>query len=1131
MQPDFRQLAGVIWAVFVWITTATFANAQEGNCFGTPSTTISGPNTRPSLPATVSVGVILVEFTDRGHFTGGTRPNGYLKSDFENMLSSDDFYYTTPNGATSPDGEDVYGSVKDWYQENSHGLIQTTGQVINPANGSGVLTWLNLGSSSTYLTDTRRMIDSSITRAVRNGWDCNYNIICVVASQDLNGQPENTWHGSAIWGGPSDFRIPATDLPSGSTLFNYNNFMGCYNTFERARGVSTGTPTFRHIGVHVHEIFHTLGLVFLGNWSDQTGVSFTPYATGDWSTMHRTDIGPKRKGECESHLSAARKVSVGWATATDITANNMAENIQYINTQTDIPNPTDFYRFTDAASGEQFIIENRQYTGFNSFLPGWWDPNAVKGGLLIFNTKPYATLGCNDRSIERLRWADNSLNTNYTVGSGNPTLIFSVGDPGDPFPGSSNTTSFSIATTPNSARRNPTPTNCPIPIPAPTTIGGDPTGFAITNISASATTMTATFHSSYLVSNSADATASNGSRKIVRDSGGAYHLVYETTGEIYYQKSTDGGSTWSSYKRLSAGTGSNKFPSIAERSGKLYVFWQRKTDTNTYDTHFRHFTGTSWDNIRNVNTGIASNNDLTPALAVSTPAASFEMMVVYRTNQGLRSRRSTSSTGASWDAAITVTSNTSARNPSLVYWQDPDVPSLKFHVTWDEGNNIWHQTFNGSTWGAALNLSSIPMTSGHQYSSYAVTGNADRHIVWQALESETFFRQVIYHNKNLTNIYTALGSINWDHLRPSITGNAGAVATVVCHETSSNKNIRKRRYNGTSWEGTAAGLIVASNGADASVSIANPPGATALAVWRSAGSAPYTLTVGPSGGLSKETANDSLVYHRRIAFSFSNSSTLALQMGTVQLLSAGGENAQSFPSISDQDSIKINDLAAALTLSNLLLPSDTDSLVFEVKVYGQNAGDLRSDPSKSLDLAFNLLSVETGLPLASIPLARISNTGTSRQAARLVFPVQALRGKQIHLAPAVSNLNLAKVNGALIHVYEVLEDGAQKNSSEAPSLIATALPTSFSVRVYPNPFNPSTQIYFHLPSEGVVTVQVYDVSGRIVKELSNGFRNADEHSITWDGRDELSRTVASGMYFSHVRFGEERKVAKMMLVR
>jgi hypothetical protein len=641
---------------------------------------------------------------------------------------------------------------------------------------------------------------------------------------------------------------------------------------------------------------------------------------------------------------------------------------------------------------------------------------------------------------------------------------------------------------------------------------------------------------------SSTATASNNGRRLVRSSDGKYHLVFEsgiTSGgnvlsEIYYRNSIDG-VTWSTPVRLSEGNEQNRYPSIAEHSNKLYVVWQRKTGTNTYDLKYRRYSSTAWDNVQTINgtTALTSTNDPLPVIAISKPSESFEMMVLYRISAGLRSKRSTNSAENNWPNVATkvVTNNTSARNPSLVYWKDPDVPSLKFHVSWDDGSNISHQTFSGSSWGSPLTLSSIPMTSGHQFSSYAVTGSSDRHIVWQAFESEAFNRQVIYHNKNLTNIYTALGSLNWDHLRPSVTGNAGGVATVVCHETSSNKNIRKRRYNGTSWEGTATGLIVAGNGADASVSIANPPGATALAAWRSAASAPYTLTIGPSGGLSKENENETLAYHRRIVFSLGNSSTLVLQMGTVQLHSASGKNDQAFPFVSDQDSIKINDLAAALKLSNLLLSSDADSLVFEVKVYGQDAGNLRNDQTRFLNLAFDLLSVESGLPLASIQLAPLNNTGVSRQSARLVFPVQALRGRRIHLLPKASNLSLARVDGALVHVYEVVEGGAQKTDAKMPSLVAETRSISFSVRVSPNPFNPSAQIYFHLPNDGTVTVRVYDVNGRMIKELSDGFRAAGEHGVTWDGRDQLGKTVASGAYFSEVRFGEERQVAKMMLVR
>lgn len=1123
------KLLATLVMTFAVMTKVSFSWAQDYtgavDCCSMTGTVISGACIRPALPATISVGIILVEFTDRAHFSGATRPNGYLKPDYENMLFSDNSYLDPQD---HPDNENVYGSLKDWYQENSHGLIQITGQVVNAADANGVLTWINLGNKSGYENNERKMAIDGITAAVGNGWNCNYNVLAVVGPQNqINGSVTppvpglsrgRAYHGSTNFGCSSNLRIQASELPSGSPHFNYSNFMGAYTTAEQWDGDISGAPvTFRHIGIHAHELFHVLGFVFLGIWQDQDKID-TGFATGDWSMMHRNDAGPKRKGESVAHLSAARKISTGWATATNITANNMAENIQYIVTQTDIPNPTDFYKFTDTASGEEFVIENRQYSSFNSFLPGWWDPAAVKGGLLVFNTKPYATINGNDRSVERIRLGDNAMAAPYNTGSGDPTFIWSVGDPGDPFPGGTSNNKFTMASLPNSNRRSGLP---------PSDLGGDPTGFAITNISASATTMTATFHKSYLASNSADAIASNSSRKLARDSGGNYHLVFETGGELYYQKSTDGGSTWSSYIRLSAGNGSNKFPCIAERSGKLYVFWQRKTGTNTYATHFRHHNGASWETLRTVNGSITSSNDLTPVLAVSTPSASFEMMVVYRTNSGLRFRRSTSGNGASWEAAADVTTNTSARNPSLIYKAN-DYGYL--NVTWDDGSNIKHQIYyGGTTWGAATTVSNGTSAYNHQYSSYALSANNDRHIVWQAFEAVDYQKQAIYHNKNLTNVFTVFASANWDHLKPSGTGHTNGTFTALCYD--GNNNVRKRYYNGSYWQGGSEGTVIASNGLEASASIANPPGAVAKAVWRSSGSVPYTLTVGPSGGLSKSNADENWVYQRRVVFSSNNSATFALQMGAPQLHSSSSTSEQAFPVISDQDSIKINDLAAALELSNVALPADADSLAFEVKIYGQDAGSLRNDQTRALNLTFDLLSVETGLPLASIQLSPPNNTGVSRQSARAVFPVQALRGRQVHLLPRVSNLSLAKVEGALVHVYEVTEGGAQKANTELPSLVATTQPVSFAVQVSPNPFNPSTQIYFHLPSEGLVAVRVYDVNGRIVKELFNGFRSAGEHSVTWDGRDELRRNVASGMYFSEVNIGEQRKIAKMMLVR
>jgi hypothetical protein len=389
------------------------------------------------------------------------------------------------------------------------------------------------------------------------------------------------------------------------------------------------------------------------------------------------------------------------------------------------------------------------------------------------------------------------------------------------------------------------------------------------------------------VTNSVDATAFNSSRKLVRDASGNYHLVFESEGEICYEKLISNGTAISEFRRLSSGNGSNKFPCIAERSGKLYVVWQRSTGANTYDILFRHYNGSSWETIRTITGGVSSSNDPLPVIAICTPSADFfEIMVAYRTGSGLKSKKSTSTNGSSWLGEAIITSNTNARNPSLVYWFDGEYLNLVFHVTWDEGNNVYHQTFNNSNnlWSTA----GTPINNGigglfHQYSSYAVSGNNNRHIVWQAVDDE-LGRQKIYHKKNLTNVASVFFSSSFDHFRPSVTGHAGNIATAVCHDNNNGNNIRKRRYNGTSWQGGASGSVIANNSIDASVSIANPLGAIAQAVWRSTGTSPYSLTVGPSGGLNKSTDEDDYVYHRRIVYSFDDSSTLALQVDGVEII-------------------------------------------------------------------------------------------------------------------------------------------------------------------------------------------------------------------------------------------------------
>lgn len=76
---------------------------------------------------------------------------------------------------------------------------------------------------------------------------------------------------------------------------------------------------------------------------------------------------------------------------------------------------------------------------------------------------------------------------------------------------------------------------------------------------------------------------------------------------------------------------------------------------------------------------------------------------------------------------------------------------------------------------------------------------------------------------------------------------------------------------------------------------------------------------------------------------------------------------------------------------------------------------------------------------------------------------------------------------------------------------------------YPNPFNPHTTIAFELMRKEIVSLRVYNVLGETVRDLMAGeFVNPGVHRVTWDGRDNSARRVASGIYFYQVtaRSGE-----------
>jgi hypothetical protein len=83
----------------------------------------------------------------------------------------------------------------------------------------------------------------------------------------------------------------------------------------------------------------------------------------------------------------------------------------------------------------------------------------------------------------------------------------------------------------------------------------------------------------------------------------------------------------------------------------------------------------------------------------------------------------------------------------------------------------------------------------------------------------------------------------------------------------------------------------------------------------------------------------------------------------------------------------------------------------------------------------------------------------------------------------------------------------------------------------PNPFNPQTTVRFDLAQPADVKLMVYSPMGRVVRTLLRGLREAGQHEMVWDGRNDSGGQVASGVYFLRLDAGPVTESRRMLMVK
>lgn len=346
---------------------------------------------RAPLSGTVRVIVVLVDFSDKNMATA--------RSHYEDLFFSLGVVGT--------------GSVREFYREVTHGIIDIQGQVVGPYQLPKTLAQYAHGASGMggTLPNARTMAKDAAVAA---------NPVVNFANYDNDGDGfvdafivVHAGTGAEVSGSTGDIWSHKWVLDGGAYTADGSTKIYAYLT----------VPEDCRLGVCAHELGH-----LLFGFPDLYDTDYSSEGIGNWCLMAGGSW--NNGGNTPAHPSAWCKSQQNWVTTVNQTANQSNVAIE------DVKSGHKIYRLwkNGAMGSEYFLVENRQKAHFDQYLPN--------SGLLVWHIDDATGSNTNEAHYKvALMQAD---------GKRDMELNHNRGDAGDSYPGSTNNRAFSDSSTPNS---------------------------------------------------------------------------------------------------------------------------------------------------------------------------------------------------------------------------------------------------------------------------------------------------------------------------------------------------------------------------------------------------------------------------------------------------------------------------------------------------------------------------------------------------------------------------------------------------------------------------------------------------------------------------------------------------------
>jgi hypothetical protein len=684
----------------------------------------------------------------------------------------------------------------------------------------------------------------------------------------------------------------------------------------------------------------------------------------------------------------------------------------------------------------------------------------------------------------------------------------------------------------------------------------------------SSTTLSAVFKKPF-VSNAQTAFTNTSQRKFVRTDNGYLHLVYESMNHIWYERSTDNGSTWqimNGGKYLDQGAAESKNPSIATIYDDVAIVWQEQYEGEFYALKLARFDGNTvlryvrelYNSFWNELYPPLYSTNADPAIAFNAPSA---VLVCWKKEMP----EDPESSGIWYKFGQAYIDPYGAIRDDSRWYQEDKIqgtttdsytPTVERALPWQSFALAWEQRgYQSSIKFAMMNYKVDE--SGEDNPGYMMYNIAQQTV------SDWNYCQ-LHSRPSLALIPSSTGSdkleLGWVGERVYYENGVQKREKSAFYRRNSYSNVTHSwTWDATTWHwhyGQVRNVNVNTSSTDGVIGW-NEESGTCRYVKSSDlfGTRTFSLYGSPLSGSGIQVNNGSdlnSVYG--MTLNTSAPPYYFKKSGSVSSLGkTGGEALSSRTAVARLDSAAFYISSSRLNLDKKRLgfTSKRDSIMsYDAKSIGEALSTRTFTPGANSSISYEIeygaldtlysqkaLSKDKGID-CRLELQDVDNGGTLKILDRFSLDKLSMRGIDGSSRKLSGSLELRKFAGRNLRLKLVIEDGINarwglmervlnaEDEKEIEKITSEKVSDYSLSQNYPNPFNPTTVINYQIPRASKVTLKVYDLLGKEVATLVDEVKSEGKYSVEFN-----ASSLPSGIYLYEIRANEFVKSGKMMLLK